>query len=327
MKKLLYKDKRDFSLNIDYGCESSKNIPESQVIWDSGIPDFKPSENAHKIRGGEYSKTIDKVFEIYHMIKISRQNTLSVIGGGSIIDLVGFAGFTHDYIKHIHLFPSTTLSQTFLPVKSTFSINFEYKKDLLTVSGVPEKIVIDPKFSYNKLVNHGLSEFLPIILISHTKDQRMFKYLRNLLKKSKDISLDEWEDLLWSAITNFSETLESGLEIQGKSFTKIIQNAFRLTFSYQISLIFSSVLEAWLAMIYGCINENDYKIFLNSLNLVWDKSWPRRLDMSSITEELYQTHNIVISTMYKEKQFKEILTVDEFLRIFRKYGKGLEFFR
>ncbi|MFO7881799.1 MAG: hypothetical protein R6U52_04605 [Kosmotogaceae bacterium] len=327
MKKLFYKDKHDFSLNINYGIELSKEIPESQIIWDSGIPDFKPSKNAHKIRGGEYSKTIDKVFEIYHTIKFSGQNTLSVIGGGSIIDLGGFAGFTHDYVKHVYLFPSTTLSQTFLPVKSKFSINFEYKKDLLTVTGVPDKIIIDPELSYKKLNSHGVTEFLPIILISHTKDHRMFKYLRNLLQKSKTLSLEEWEDLVWSAITNFSETLESGLEIQGKSFSKIIQNAFRLTFSYQTSLIFSSVLEAWLAVIYGYFDEDDYKMFLNALNFLWDRSWPRRLDMSSITEELYQTDNIVISTMYKDKPFKETLTVDELLRIFRRYGKGLEFFR
>lgn len=327
MKKLLYKDKRDFSLNIDFGCESSKNIPESQIIWDSGVPDFKPSNNEHKIRGGEYSKTIDKVFEIYHMIKISGQKTLSVVGGGSIIDLGSFAGFTHDYVKHIYLYPSTTLAQTFLPVKSRFAINFEYKKDLLSVTGVPDKITIDPELSYKRLKSKGGTEFLPIILISHTKDQRMFKYLINLLKKSKSISLDEWEDLVWSAITNFSETLESGLEIQGKSFSNIIQNAFRLTFSYQTSLIFSSVLEAWLAVIYGCFDEENYKVLLSALNLVWDKSWPRRLDMSSITEELYQNERIVISTMYKNKPFKEIISVDELLRIFRKYGKGLEFFR
>ncbi|MFW6120020.1 MAG: hypothetical protein ACOC80_03870 [Petrotogales bacterium] len=327
MKELFYKDKRDFSLNINFGCGLSKNIPESQIIWDSGIPDFKPPINAHKIRGGEYSKTIDKVFEIYHTVKFSGQNTLSVIGGGSLIDLGGFAGFTHDYVKHVYLFPSTTLSQTILPVRSKFSINFEYKKDLLAVTGVPEKIIVDPELSYKKLKNHGVTEFLPIILISHTKDHRMFKYLRNLLQKSKTISLEEWEDLVWSAITNYSETLESSLEIQGQSFSKIIQNAFRLTFSYQTSLIFSSVLEAWLAVIYGYLDEDDYRIFLNALNLVWDRSWPRRLDMSSITEELYKTDSILISTVYKGKVFKENVTVDELLCIFRKHGRGMEFFR
>jgi len=135
------------------------------------------------IPGGELvkndSKYFDQILEAVHVHKIDRHSYIAAIGGGSLLDLVGYAAaVSHRGIKHIRI-PTTVLSQNDSGIGVKNGINYFGKKNFLGTFAPP--VVVFNDEGYLKTLNDrnwrsGISEAVKVALI---KDPDFFHWIEN----------------------------------------------------------------------------------------------------------------------------------------------------
>lgn len=134
------------------------------------------------IEGGEGSKNdlkeFQKVLSLINDQGIDRQSYVIAIGGGAILDMVGFAtSIAHRGVKHIRI-PTTVLSQNDSGIGVKNGINAFGKKNFLGAFNPPAAVINDLTF-LNTLSDRdwisGISEAIKVALI---KDKSFFESLK-----------------------------------------------------------------------------------------------------------------------------------------------------
>ncbi|NQW26423.1 MAG: 3-dehydroquinate synthase [Flammeovirgaceae bacterium] len=169
------------------------------VVIDTGLLDYQPDlidkiknyianapeltlvETPLIVLGGEPVKNetneLIKTLEFINNAKIDRHSFLIAIGGGAVLDMVGFAAaIGHRGIRHIRI-PTTVLSQNDSGVGVKNSINFFDKKNFLGSFAPPYAVINDFEF-LNTLTERdwrsGMSEAVKVALI---KDAHFFNWI------------------------------------------------------------------------------------------------------------------------------------------------------
>jgi len=133
------------------------------------------------IPGGELVKNdiihFDRILEAVNTCKIDRHSFIAAIGGGSLLDLVGYAAaVSHRGIRHIRI-PTTVLSQNDSGIGVKNGINYFGKKNFLGTFAPPLAVFNDD--FYLKTLNErhwrsGISEAVKVALI---KDPDFFFWI------------------------------------------------------------------------------------------------------------------------------------------------------
>ena len=131
--------------------------------------------------GGEACKNEEseyqKIVEATHLFGIDRHSYIAVIGGGAVLDMVGFAAaISHRGIRLIRI-PTTVLSQNDSAVGVKNSVNAFGKKNYLGTFVPPVAVLND--FNFLKTLDDrdwraGISEAIKVALI---KDLSFFEWL------------------------------------------------------------------------------------------------------------------------------------------------------
>jgi 3-dehydroquinate synthase len=133
------------------------------------------------IPGGEIAKNnpehFDRIVDAINDYGIDRHSYVAAIGGGSILDLAGYAAaVSHRGIKHIRI-PTTVLSQNDSGVGVKNGVNYKNKKNFLGTFAPPVAVFND----YNFLITlsdrnwrSGISEAIKVSLI---KDAAFFEWM------------------------------------------------------------------------------------------------------------------------------------------------------
>ena len=133
------------------------------------------------VPGGEAAKNdvqlFDKIVEAVNVHRIDRHSYIAAIGGGAVLDLVGYAeAVSHRGIKHIRI-PTTVLSQNDSGIGVKNGINYNGKKNFLGTFAPPAAVFNDDLF-LNTLSDRdyrsGISEAIKVALI---KDPEFFYWL------------------------------------------------------------------------------------------------------------------------------------------------------
>ena len=146
------------------------------------------------VPGGEAAKNdvqlFDKIVEAVNVHRIDRHSYIAAIGGGAVLDLVGYAAaVSHRGIKHIRI-PTTVLSQNDSGIGVKNGINYNGKKNFLGTFAPPAAVFNDDLF-LNTLSDRdyrsGISEAIKVALI---KDPEFFYWLEQhadqLVARDKD---------------------------------------------------------------------------------------------------------------------------------------------
>ena len=147
-----------------------KQYPDVQLISDILI-----------VPGGEASKNdtqlFDKIVEAVNVHRIDRHSYIAAIGGGAVLDLVGYAAaVSHRGIKHIRI-PTTVLSQNDSGIGVKNGINYNGKKNFLGTFAPPAAVFNDDLFLdtlSDRDYRSGISEAIKVALI---KDPEFFYWL------------------------------------------------------------------------------------------------------------------------------------------------------
>lgn len=133
------------------------------------------------VPGGEIIKNdtryFDEILEAVNTHKVDRHSYIAAIGGGSVLDLVGYAAaVSHRGIKHIRI-PTTVLSQNDSGVGVKNGINYFGKKNFLGTFAPPVAVFNDDLFLKtlsDRDWRSGISEAVKVALI---KDPAFFNWL------------------------------------------------------------------------------------------------------------------------------------------------------
>lgn len=135
------------------------------------------------VPGGEKVKNdpvyYEKIIKAVNYHKIDRHSFLIGIGGGAVLDLVGYAAATaHRGIRHIRI-PTTVLSQNDSGVGVKNGINFLNKKNFLGTFAPPFAVFNDTHFLTsldNRNWRSGIAEAIKVALI---KDAAFFAWIED----------------------------------------------------------------------------------------------------------------------------------------------------
>jgi 3-dehydroquinate synthase len=191
----------DNSLLHEFLKENQKSDAVHKILFviDSGVIKHHPGIQQHireyfrqvqhtilvdemiVIEGGEAAKNDEKLFyEIVQAVDkhgIDRHSYIAAIGGGSLLDLVGYAAaVSHRGIRHIRV-PTTVLSQNDSGVGVKNGINFGGKKNFLGTFAPPVVVLNDYHFLTTLQDvdwRSGISEAIKVALI---KDATFFHWL------------------------------------------------------------------------------------------------------------------------------------------------------
>jgi 3-dehydroquinate synthase len=162
---------------IDHHPDLLQNID----AYFKAFNDVQLAEKIVVIAGGEEAKnSFDHLMEIINAVNdygIDRHSYLAAIGGGSVLDLAGFAAaVSHRGVKHIRI-PTTVLSQNDSGIGVKNGINFKGKKNFIGTFAPPAAVFNDDRFLTtlsDRDWRSGMSEAIKVALI---KDAGFFSWL------------------------------------------------------------------------------------------------------------------------------------------------------
>ncbi len=158
------------------------DLPDQITNYFSDLPAFTLIREIMIAPGGESCKNTEQYFyEIVRAVDrfgIDRHSYIVAIGGGAVLDLVGYAAaVSHRGIRHIRI-PTTVLSQNDSGVGVKNGINYLGKKNFLG-SFVPPVAVFNDSFFLTTLSDadwrSGISEAVKVALI---KDSAFFEWIK-----------------------------------------------------------------------------------------------------------------------------------------------------
>jgi 3-dehydroquinate synthase len=135
----------------------------------------------HAVPGGEASKNdpilLDRILRQIHDARICRQSYVLAVGGGAVLDLVGYAAaITHRGVRLVRL-PSTTLSQCDSGVGVKNGVNAFGKKNFLGAFAPPWAVINDPTLLATLSDRDWRAGFSEIVKVGLVKERALFERL------------------------------------------------------------------------------------------------------------------------------------------------------
>ena len=168
---------------IDSGVAEHHPLLETQIKdYFRNIPGITLIPDMLVVAGGEGAKNNDQLFyKIVNAVDqhgIDRHSYIAAVGGGSVLDLVGYAAaVSHRGIRHIRI-PTTVLSQDDSGVGVKNGINYTAKKNFLGTFAPPVAVFNDYHFLTtlsDAEWRSGTSEAVKVALI---KDADFYSWLK-----------------------------------------------------------------------------------------------------------------------------------------------------
>lgn len=228
----LFSVENDLFNNFLVGLNPAKAVKKIFFVIDEGVANTHPDliQNIKKyfskynltqlvedilvVPGGEIVKNdtqyFDNVLEAVNTYGIDRHSFIAAIGGGALLDMVGYAAnISHRGIKHIRI-PTTVLSQNDSGVGVKNGINFFNKKNFLGTFSPPVAVFNDDSF-LNTLSDRdwrsGIAEAIKVALI---KDREFFEWLEANAAAMANRDIEAMNYQIWKCAKLHMEHIRSG---------------------------------------------------------------------------------------------------------------------
>jgi len=148
--------------------------------------------------GGEQLKNdlshLKNLYQKIDSVKLCRHSYLVGIGGGALLDMVGFAAATaHRGIRHLRM-PTTSLSQGDGGVGVKNGINYLSKKNLIGTFAPPYAIINDFQFLKTLLPEQLRDGFIEAVKVALIRDEAFFNEIES---RAGDLAAQNYEAVCW----------------------------------------------------------------------------------------------------------------------------------
>jgi 3-dehydroquinate synthase len=163
-----------------------KNVVESQPQLISLVKRFTDSRPDRLLRvgqiqlvpGGEEVKNdihlLEQVLKVFNVSDLDRRSYIVAIGGGAVLDAVGFAtSIAHRGLRLVRI-PTTTLSQADSGIGVKNSMNLFHKKNWMGSFAVPWAVINDSEMLSTLSNRDFIGGFSEAVKVSLLKDRAMF---------------------------------------------------------------------------------------------------------------------------------------------------------
>jgi len=162
--------------------DANPEIKQRLKRFSDSAPDrIKRVGNVQLVPGGEEIKNdievLEKMLKVFNVSDLDRRSYVVVIGGGAVLDTVGFAaGIAHRGIRLIRL-PSTTLAQADSGLGVKNGVNLFRKKNWLGTFAVPWGVINDAELLSTLSNRDFIGGFSEAVKVSLLKDPKFFDTL------------------------------------------------------------------------------------------------------------------------------------------------------
>ena len=137
--------------------------------------------NVQIVPGGEAIKNdihiLERMLKVFHAHDLDRRSYVVVIGGGAVLDAVGFAAaIAHRGIRLVRL-PTTTLAQADSGVGVKNSVNLFHKKNWIGTFAVPWAVINDAALLATLSQRDFVCGFSEAVKVSLLKDPALFAHI------------------------------------------------------------------------------------------------------------------------------------------------------
>ncbi len=204
-------------LLCDIICSDNKTEPRKVLVYlDSNIPEslqeqvltyFESYDRYLKLSclsslpGGERIKNNEAhlkcIYEDIDANSICRHSYIIAVGGGALLDVVGFASSTaHRGIRHIRV-PSTCLAQADAGVGVKNGINYKNKKNLIGTFQPPVAVINDFSLLESLPSTEILLGYVEAIKVALIKDGEFFNWIESAMDELKNRDSDAVKELIY----------------------------------------------------------------------------------------------------------------------------------
>jgi 3-dehydroquinate synthase len=281
------------------------------------------------VPGGEQCKNepkwVDKILEMTSLHGIDRHSYITGIGGGALLDMVGFAAaISHRGIRHIRI-PTTVLSQNDSGVGVKNSVNSFNKKNYLGTFAPPYAVINDSDFLltlHERDWRAGISEAIKVALI---KDLAFFERIEQDAEALASRQMPPMQTLIWRCAEMHIQHIAGGDPFESGSsrpldFGHWAAHKLEQLTKYEIrhgeAVAIGIALDSTYSMLKGMISEAD----LNRILTVFAK-----LGFDIFHEDLLKKgENGTLSVINGLHEFREHLGGELTIMLLEKLGKGKE---
>jgi 3-dehydroquinate synthase len=156
---------------------------------------------SHVLQGGESlkndSSVVDRIYADIEENRICRHSFVAAIGGGALLDTVGFAASTaHRGIRHLRL-PTTTLGQADAGVGVKNGVNFNQKKNFVGAFAPPFAVINDFNFLSSLPAVHMRNGYIEAIKVALIRDAEFFTWIEDNVEALKQFDNAAMEELIY----------------------------------------------------------------------------------------------------------------------------------
>ncbi|WP_339629619.1 3-dehydroquinate synthase [uncultured Maribacter sp.] len=260
---------------IESYCNSNKdNLKYTDTIVLQGGEQVKNSDSA-----------IESVLKGINENKICRHSFVVVIGGGAVIDMVGYAAaIAHRGVKLIRI-PTTVLSQNDSAVGVKNSVNAFKKKNFLGTFAPPYAIINDSNFLETLEQRDWISGISEAIKVALIKDEDFFQYIANHASALKNREMEPMQYVIYKCaemhmhhIAQGGDPFESGSS-RPLDFGHWAAHKMEFMTNYELrhgeAVAKGIALDVTYAQLIGLITESDLQHILNVMvEIGFDLSLP-----------------------------------------------------
>lgn len=278
-------------------------------------------------RGGEGAKNdeslVQQIIEAVNAYGIDRHSYLIAIGGGSILDLAGYAAaISHRGVRHIRI-PTTVLSQNDSGVGVKNGINYFNKKNFLGTFAPPVAVFND-YFFLTTLSNEewisGMSEAVKVALI---KKEAFYYWLKEHATALAGRDMEAMKHLVKECAALHLQHIAGGDPFEMGSSRPLdfghwsahkLEQLTNFSVRHGEAVAFGIVLDTAYSFVSGRISEEDAQ---NIIHLLRDLGF-------AITHPLMEIKDDQSSVLKGLNEFREHLGGKLTIMLLERIGKGVE---
>lgn len=184
LAKILFESGQDTSnvaVFVDAGYAGTRSCLSGQIktYFERHLPHRTPT--IHEVPGGEAVKNtqanFQRILDALHECRLCRKSFVIAVGGGAVLDAVGFAAaITHRGLRLVRV-ATTTLSQADSAMAVKNGINAYDQKNYMGVFTMPWAVINDEGTLDSLAEDHWLAGFSEVIKVALLKDPLLFEYL------------------------------------------------------------------------------------------------------------------------------------------------------